>query len=85
MVKLIEINGDDEFVFDTIVYMYGKDGKKHLIANYKKCYGDSLIITLEGEATTDNIVASEKIEYRNFRRRFLNHRIYIQGHVSVGE
>lgn len=84
MVKLVEINNIDEFVFDTIVYMVGKEGKKCLIANYKKYYGDSLVVTLEGEARTEDIVASEKISYAAFKRRFPEHRVYMQGHVNIG-
>jgi hypothetical protein len=79
--KIVNIAPDDVFEFEAIVYVWSDD-KKRLTANYKKNYGD-VILTLEGVAKSEEMKAVEKITYKNFRRRFPQHRVYLQGYVEV--
>lgn len=83
--KIVDINGEDVFTFSGMVMSFDDKGNKRLTANYKKSYGDRLIVTLEGMSDCDSMNAVNYIKYSNFKRRYPQHRIYLQGYVTVGE
>lgn len=81
--KVFEINNDDEFEFKAVVTSFGDDGKQHLFCNYKKEYDNKMTVTLEGMATSSEMNIKDKVKYSAFRRKFPEHRIYLQGYTLV--
>lgn len=79
--KFVEIKLEDVFEFAAVVSAWSED-KKCLTVNYKKDYGN-IVVTLEGVAKKDSLLAVERLSYGSFRRRYPKHRIYLQGHVEV--
>jgi hypothetical protein len=79
--KFVEIKLEDVFEFAAVVPSWSGD-KKRLTVDYKKDYGN-LVVTLEGVAKKDSLLAVERLSYGSFRRRYPKHRIYLQGHVEV--
>ena len=79
--KIVEIKPEDIFEFSGMVHVWADD-QKRLTVNYKKDYGDK-ILTLEGVAKKDSMIAVERLAYGSFRRRFPQHRVYLQGYVEV--
>lgn len=85
MYKFVEIDGSDEFEFKAVVKAFNKKGEERLHVNYKKHYGDKLVVTLEGVAAGDELRAVNSLTYAKFRRRYPQHRVYLQGYVQVGD
>jgi len=83
--KVFEISNDDEFDFKAVVPSFGKDGKQHLVCNYRKEYNNMMTVTLEAEATGSEIRVKDKIKYSSFRRIYPEHRIYLQGYTLVNK
>lgn len=81
---MFKIKNSDEFVFDAMVNSVSDEGTKELTVDYKRQYGDSLIVTIEGYGNRNSLVGLKKITYGSFKRRFPKHRVYLQGHVRVG-
>lgn len=85
MYKFVEIDGADEFEFGAVVKAFNKKGEERLHVNYKKHYADKLVVTLEGVADSDELRAVKSITYAQFKRRYPQHRVYLQGYVQVGD
>jgi hypothetical protein len=57
--------------------------KNILTCNYRKEYNNMMTVTLEGDAEGCEMNVKDKITYSSFRRRFPEHRIYLQGYTLV--
>lgn len=84
MGKIVDIDGKDEFTFMGMTYCYADCGEARLHVNYQKEYEGGYILKLEAYAEGEEMRATPKISYTNFRRRYPKHRIYMGGHVKVG-
>lgn len=80
--SLLYIDGDEVFELKGAVKGYGQDGQTHLYCNYVKS-GDKLTLTLEGEGNLDTMSISKELTYRQFRRKYPKHKVYLQGYVEV--
>ena len=78
--KFVDIKGDDEFEFKTVVQSFGKDGKC-LFCNYVRV-DKEMKITLEASTDKDTMKAYNILTYRQFCRLYPKHRIYMQGYVE---
>lgn len=76
----IKIRGEQEFKLKAVVYVIGSDGKQKLIENYEAIIGD-MHVTLEGESKRDRVLAYERLTYKQFKRRYVKHKIYLQGYI----
>lgn len=84
MGKIVDIDGKDEFTFLGMTYCYADCGEARLHVNYQKDYGGDYVLKLEAYAEGEEMRASPKITYANFRRRYPKHRIYLGGCVKIG-
>ena len=83
MGKIVDIDGKDEFTFMGMTYCYADCGEARLHVNYQREY-NGYVLKLEAYAEGEEMRATPKISYTNFRRRYPKHRIYMGGHVKVG-
>ena len=83
--KVFEIGNNDEFDMKAVVPSFGKDGKQHLVCNYRKEYNNMMTVTLEAEAEGCEMNVKDKITYSSFKRRYPEHRIYLQGYTLVSK
>lgn len=84
MVKkyILSIDSDEVFKLKGAVAGYGKDGGTSLYCNYVKS-GDDITITLEGEGKLDTMSISKELTYAQFKRKYPEHKVYLQGYVEV--
>ena len=84
MGKIVDIDGKDEFEFMGMTDSYADCGEARLHVNYQKEYDGGYVLKLEAYSEGEEMRATPKITYANFRRRYPKHRIYMGGHVKVG-
>lgn len=78
--RFVEIKGDDEFEFKTVVKSFGKSGEC-LFCNYVRV-DDEMKITLEASTEKNSMKAYNTLTYRQFCRLYPKHRIYMQGYIE---